>query len=129
MRCLSHSNTSHTQVLCWREREKERVYCGRWATILVVGVLHCTWSKSILRKFCEVLSLVVSSRKIFVFSFVVALVFLSLILCLWLWCYDAKCFFRSCITNKKYNTCNMIGPTLAKQIVVLFKLEKQIILS
>ena len=39
MRHLSHSYISHTQVLRWRERE--RVYCGRWATILVVVGLHC----------------------------------------------------------------------------------------
>ena len=90
---------TQTHLCIAQERERKRVYYGRGATILVLRVLYCTWLNSILRKFCKVFSLVVSLRKIFVFSCVVVLVFLSTIIWLRLWCYDAKCF-RSCITIK-----------------------------
>ena len=87
---------------CTGEREREREiksllwnmsnYSCCWGFTL-------SWLNSILTKFCGVLSLVASPRKIFVFSCVVVLVFLSVIPSLWLWYYDVKCF-RYCITIK-----------------------------
>ena len=106
MRILSHSHTPYTQVLHWRERKRERVYRGRWETILATRVLHCTWLNYILRNVYKVFwPLVVSLRKIFMFSCVFVLVFISVILCLWLWCYDDKCF-RSFITITNLTWCH-----------------------
>ena len=94
--------TYRTQVLSWRERERKsllwkmRNYSCCWDFTL-------SWSNSILRKFCGIFSLVVSLRKISMFSCVDVLVFLLVTLFLWLWCYDAKCI-RYCITIKKLTT-------------------------
>ena len=104
--CLSHLDISYTQVLHWRERKRKSIpwklrnYSCCWGFTL-------SWSNSILRKFCRVFSLVVSLRKIFVFSYVFVLVFLSVILFL---CYDIMMLNRSFITIKNLTNLSYLSP-------------------
>ena len=91
-----------THLCILQEREIEREYIVEEEQLFLFLEFTLYLVEFYTKEFCRVFSFVVSSRKIFVFYCVVVLVFIvfiSVFLCLWLWCYDDKCFI-SCITIK-----------------------------